>query len=113
MAWRKTVVSFLERHGFTRSLLEPCWWIRYGPNGSVRNMVLLEVDDFFIGSTATEDRKWLRDRLESRFKFGKYRDCGAGPVDFAGRRITIGPKRAAVDMEKYILEEMRPLSVAR
>eukprot|EP00959_Pyramimonas_sp_CCMP1952_P220038 4600398-Pyramimonas_sp.AAC.1 len=75
-------------------------------------MMLLEVDDFFIGGATTEDRKWLRDRLE-RFKFGKYRDCGAGPVDFAGRRITTGPKRAAVDMEKYILEEMRPLSVAR
>eukprot|EP00959_Pyramimonas_sp_CCMP1952_P298487 6243632-Pyramimonas_sp.AAC.1 len=27
MAWRRTVVGFLEQHGFMRSLLEPCWWI--------------------------------------------------------------------------------------
>eukprot|EP00959_Pyramimonas_sp_CCMP1952_P083820 1752843-Pyramimonas_sp.AAC.1 len=33
MAWRRTVVSYLQEHGFVRSLLEPCWWIRYGSGG--------------------------------------------------------------------------------
>eukprot|EP00959_Pyramimonas_sp_CCMP1952_P027261 573136-Pyramimonas_sp.AAC.1 len=43
----------------------------------------------------------------------KYRDCHAEPVDYAGRRVTIGPNRATIDMEKYILEEFRPISLAK
>eukprot|EP00959_Pyramimonas_sp_CCMP1952_P289639 6057753-Pyramimonas_sp.AAC.1 len=27
LAWRKTVVGYLKTKGFTRSLLEPCWWV--------------------------------------------------------------------------------------
>eukprot|EP00959_Pyramimonas_sp_CCMP1952_P433770 9083339-Pyramimonas_sp.AAC.1 len=113
MAWRKTIVSYLGQHGFTRSLLEPCWCVRYGSKGEVLNMILLEVDDFFIGSSSESSRRWLRELLEARFKFGKYRDCHSGPVDYAGRRITIGPQRATVDMEKYILEEVRPVTVQK
>eukprot|EP00959_Pyramimonas_sp_CCMP1952_P454469 9469951-Pyramimonas_sp.AAC.1 len=113
VAWRRAVVSFLEQQGFSRTLLEPCWWCRYGSKGGLLNMILLEVDDFFIGSLTEESRKWFRERLESRFRFGKYRDCHAGPVDYAGRRVTIGPNRATIDMEKYILEELRPISLAK
>eukprot|EP00959_Pyramimonas_sp_CCMP1952_P119533 2499475-Pyramimonas_sp.AAC.1 len=69
----------------------------------------LEVDDF-IASSSEDARSWLRQLLESRFRFGKYRGCRAGTVDFAGRRVTIGPQRATLDMEKYILEEIKPLS---
>eukprot|EP00959_Pyramimonas_sp_CCMP1952_P285973 5979705-Pyramimonas_sp.AAC.1 len=76
-------------------------------------MMLLEVDDFFIGSADQASRDWLRRVLESRFKFGKYRDCQAGAVDFAGRRITVAPDKAVIDMEKYILEEIRPLSMSK
>eukprot|EP00959_Pyramimonas_sp_CCMP1952_P364257 7627891-Pyramimonas_sp.AAC.1 len=76
-------------------------------------MLLLEVDDFFIGSANPEARAWLRQVLEFRFRFGKYRDCQAGPVDYAGRRVTMGPQKAVVDMEKYILVEIRPISVLK
>eukprot|EP00959_Pyramimonas_sp_CCMP1952_P199424 4171275-Pyramimonas_sp.AAC.1 len=76
-------------------------------------MMLLEVDDFMIGSADTSSRDWLRKLLESRFKFGKYRDCHSGPVDFAGRRITFLDQKITVNQEKYILEEIRPLSVAK
>eukprot|EP00959_Pyramimonas_sp_CCMP1952_P465348 9488138-Pyramimonas_sp.AAC.1 len=76
-------------------------------------MMLLEVDDFMIGSANEEARSWLRRLLESRFKFGKYRDCHAGSVDFAGRRVTFSDSKIVVDQEKYILEEVRPLSMAK
>eukprot|EP00959_Pyramimonas_sp_CCMP1952_P291790 6102997-Pyramimonas_sp.AAC.1 len=68
-------------------------------------MMLLEVGDFMIGSANEEARSWLRRLLESRFKFGKYRDCHAGSVDFAGRRVTLSDSKIVVDQEKYILEE--------
>eukprot|EP00959_Pyramimonas_sp_CCMP1952_P404311 8472144-Pyramimonas_sp.AAC.1 len=42
VAWRRTVVKFLEQHGFIKSLLEPCWWVRYGSLGQILNMILLE-----------------------------------------------------------------------
>eukprot|EP00959_Pyramimonas_sp_CCMP1952_P398224 8343506-Pyramimonas_sp.AAC.1 len=70
VAWRKTVVRFLEQHGSVRSLLEPCWWLRYGPRGQILNVMLLEVDDVMIGSADASSRDWLRKLLESRFKFG-------------------------------------------
>eukprot|EP00959_Pyramimonas_sp_CCMP1952_P293371 6135377-Pyramimonas_sp.AAC.1 len=76
-------------------------------------MMLLEVDDSMIGSADTSSRDWLRKLLESRFKFGKYRDCHSGPADFAGRRITFMDQKITVDQEKYILEEIRPLSMAK
>eukprot|EP00959_Pyramimonas_sp_CCMP1952_P165558 3460829-Pyramimonas_sp.AAC.2 len=66
-----------------------------------------------MGSSGSKLRAWLRQTLEARFKFGKYRDCHSGPVDFAGRRVTFLNDRAIVDQEKYILEEIRPLTLAR
>eukprot|EP00959_Pyramimonas_sp_CCMP1952_P136544 2857601-Pyramimonas_sp.AAC.1 len=38
---------------------------------------------------------------------------GAGPVECAGRRISLNARRAVIDQEKYILEEIRPLPLAR
>eukprot|EP00959_Pyramimonas_sp_CCMP1952_P162163 3390463-Pyramimonas_sp.AAC.1 len=76
-------------------------------------MMLLEVDDFFIGSADADARAWIRSILEDRFRFGKYRDCHAGSVDFAGRRVSFLPGKAVIDQEKYILEEIRPLTLAR
>eukprot|EP00959_Pyramimonas_sp_CCMP1952_P290346 6072728-Pyramimonas_sp.AAC.1 len=74
-------------------------------------MILLGVDDFFIASSPPEVRQQVRVMLESRFRFGKYRDLRASPVGYAGRRITQTPQRSTVQ-EKYILEELRPLSMA-
>eukprot|EP00959_Pyramimonas_sp_CCMP1952_P450591 9434433-Pyramimonas_sp.AAC.1 len=74
--------------------------------------MLLEVDDFLIGSSSPESRQWLRGVLEARFKFGKYRDLQASAVDFAGRRITVSQDRAVIDQEKYILEDVRALPMA-
>eukprot|EP00959_Pyramimonas_sp_CCMP1952_P292148 6109929-Pyramimonas_sp.AAC.1 len=38
LAWRKTIVGYLKSKGFTRSLLEPCWWMRYASDGTILNM---------------------------------------------------------------------------
>eukprot|EP00959_Pyramimonas_sp_CCMP1952_P242294 5064519-Pyramimonas_sp.AAC.1 len=76
-------------------------------------MILLEVDDFLIASDSPESRKWLRETLEGRFRLGKYRDCHAGPVEYAGRSVRMGPQRTTIDQEKYILEELRPIALAR
>eukprot|EP00959_Pyramimonas_sp_CCMP1952_P065786 1373628-Pyramimonas_sp.AAC.1 len=75
--------------------------------------MLLEVDDFMIGSAGPKARAWIRGILESRFTFGKYRDAHAGAVEYAGRRITVCPSKVVIDQEKYILEEVRPLAMAK
>eukprot|EP00959_Pyramimonas_sp_CCMP1952_P035528 744087-Pyramimonas_sp.AAC.1 len=69
MAWRRTVTGFLKQHGFTRSLLEPCWWVRHR-KGATANMIPLEAGDLLIGSAAETDRSWLRRTLEKRFELG-------------------------------------------
>eukprot|EP00959_Pyramimonas_sp_CCMP1952_P299539 6265063-Pyramimonas_sp.AAC.1 len=67
MAWRCTVIKHLGQHGFTRSLLEPRWWIRYD-DGRISNEMPLEVDDFMIASDSPTSRAWLCKVLESRFR---------------------------------------------
>eukprot|EP00959_Pyramimonas_sp_CCMP1952_P352902 7393579-Pyramimonas_sp.AAC.1 len=63
LAWRKTIVGYLKTKGFTRSLLEPCWRVRYAPDGTILNMVHLEVDDLFIASNSETSRAWIRETL--------------------------------------------------
>eukprot|EP00959_Pyramimonas_sp_CCMP1952_P090798 1900861-Pyramimonas_sp.AAC.1 len=60
MAWGRTVVRYLESHGFVRYLLEPCWWMRCDSRGRLLNVMSFEVDDFLIGSSSPESRQWLR-----------------------------------------------------
>eukprot|EP00959_Pyramimonas_sp_CCMP1952_P037806 791503-Pyramimonas_sp.AAC.1 len=62
-------------------------------------MMLLEVDDFFIGSSDAAARSWIRGALENRLRFGKYREGHAGPVDFAGRKVTFAPGKVTIDQE--------------
>eukprot|EP00959_Pyramimonas_sp_CCMP1952_P245959 5140817-Pyramimonas_sp.AAC.1 len=59
----KAIAPIIDEHGLTRSLLEPRWWIRYGWKGEVLNVALLEVDGFFVGSSSSETRAWLRRAL--------------------------------------------------
>ena len=71
VAWRKTVIDYLFKRGCERSLLEPCWWLKYDGRGSIESTLLLDVDDFFIASASEEVRAGVRRLLEKRFKFGK------------------------------------------
>ena len=112
LAWRRTVVAFIESLGFVKCVLEPCWWVRR-ETGRVMQMILLEVDDFLIGSKSSTEAEWLEEQLRGRFQFGKYKAIEESGADFAGRRVRYLPDRISVDMEKYILEELQLIKVSR
>ena len=86
MEWHGTVTEELTKLGFRKCLLEPCWWTRRGSAGALQ-MVLIEVDDFLIGSTGREDMRTLKKQLSERFQFGKYREVDEQGAEFAGRRV--------------------------
>ena len=65
MEWHVTVTEELTKLGFRKCLLEPFWWTRRGSAGALQ-MVLIEVDDFLIGSTGREDMRALRKQLSER-----------------------------------------------
>ena len=64
MEWHVTVTDELVKLGFRKCLLEPCWWTRCGPTGALQ-MVLIEVDDFLIGSMGREDMRDLKEQLNN------------------------------------------------
>ena len=71
--------------------------------------ILVDVDDLLIGarkSIASE----IRDYLVSKFEFGKW-DYRKG--DYLGRTIEQLPDRIVVHQQKYILENLQPISVAK
>ena len=108
LAWHQTVVSFFESIGFTRSLLEPCWMIRRQAD-KIQAMVLIEVDDINVG--ATEDyAEELAQCMKNRFVFGKWEHQEA---DFAGRRVKVCEDRVLFDQEKYIIEKLHPVKLAK
>ena len=108
LEWHKTVTEELTSLGFRKCLLEPCWWTRRG-SGGVLQMVMIEVDDFLIGSVGRDDMHDLKDQLSARFQFGKYREIDESGAEFAGRRVRCLHDRVTVDQEKYILEELQPM----
>ena len=81
--WRATVVDFLQEQGFTRNLVEPCWWMRFNDAGQNEAQVLVEVDDFIV-SCDPEIRGKVKQDFQARFKFGKWEDDCA---EYAGRMI--------------------------
>ena len=112
LAWRRTVVTFIESIGFVKCVLEPCWFVRREA-GQVVQMILLEVDDFLIGSHSSGEAKWLEEQLKGRFQFGKYKAIDEAGCDFAGRRVRYLSDRITIDMEKYVLEELQLIKVQR
>ena len=108
LRWHQTVVGFLEQLGFHRSLLEPCLLLKR-ENGSVTAMVLIEVDD--LNLAAREDyMPELKEKLQSRFIFGKFEDNEA---DFAGRRVKKTSDKVIMHQEKYIVEKIFPLNLSK
>ncbi|CAE7645030.1 GIP [Symbiodinium sp. CCMP2592] len=88
-AWRETVTRFLvEDMHFTRSLVEPCWYFRHDSKGVNQAQVL----------------------VEARFHFGKW---DLSEADYAGRRVRVLQDRIVVDQEKYILEQLHPINLAK
>ena len=58
LSLRKTVIETLERLGFQTMALEPCWWVLRQKERVVQHL-LLEVDDFLIGSASAQQAEWL------------------------------------------------------
>ena len=109
-AWRATVAKFLvEDMGFTRNLIEPCWYVKFDKNRRNIAQALVEVDDFII-STAPEHKEAIKQAFTTRFHFGKWEPDQA---EYAGRRIRVLSDRALIDQEKYILEQLQPIALAK
>ena len=109
-AWRATVARFLvEDMGFVRNLIEPCWYVKFDKAGRNVAQALVEVDDFIV-STAPAYQQSIKEAFTSRFHFGKWEPNEA---EYAGRRIKVLPDRVLIDQEKYILEQLQPVPLAK
>eukprot|EP00974_Lingulodinium_polyedra_P063806 6160969-Lingulodinium_polyedra.AAC.1 len=108
LQWHLTLTSWLKEEGFQKCLFEPCLWFRrFGP--SDLDMILIEVDDLVM-SIAPSRSEEFKARANGRFKFGKWR---VGESDFAGRRLRQREDRLLIDQEKYILENVFPMTLAK
>ena len=108
-AWRPTVVRFLTEQGFTRNVVEPCWWMRFNSAGVNETQVLIEVDDFIVSALPGEQAK-VRDAFQKRFHFGKWEESAA---KYAGRQVQVLEDRITLQQEKYILEQLHPVALAK
>ena len=91
----------LEAEGFVKPILEPCWFTKRDLKSGkviIIAMVLLEVDDFAIASTAGY-KAHLESALRSRFQFGKW---AQNEEDFIGRHVKVLSDRIEITQEKYI-----------
>eukprot|EP00959_Pyramimonas_sp_CCMP1952_P028671 601460-Pyramimonas_sp.AAC.1 len=70
--WHRTLTSYLASEGFQKSLLEPCLWAKRSSLGEPRAIILIEVDDLIVAAH-TSERDSLREKLQARFKFGKWK----------------------------------------
>ena len=100
-AWRETVAQYLvQEAGFTRNLVEPCWFSKF--EASTKRciaQILVEVDDFIVSAKETV-MPGLKSGLQGRFRFGKWEE---GDAEYAGRFIEDKGDHLAVSQEKYII----------
>ncbi|CAK0887845.1 unnamed protein product, partial [Prorocentrum cordatum] len=109
LLWHRTLAQWLSEDGFSKSLLEPCLWVKRSSQGEIRSLILIEVGDLIVASAPAE-RQGLKDRLQGRFRFGKWE---TGEADFAGRHAKQVGQKIFIDQEKYILEQLAPLRLAK
>ena len=110
-SWRITVTKFLvEELKFERNLIEPCWFSKVNPkNGQVLAQIMVEVDDFIVAAVPSHFEE-LKKSLTTRFHFGKWEDNEA---EYAGRAVKCLQDRILIDQEKYILEQIFPMTLAK
>ena len=110
-SWRATVTKFLvEDLKFERNLVEPCWFSKVdSKSGQVVAQIMVEVDDFIVAAISSYFEE-LKKSLTTRFHFGKWEDNDA---EYAGRAVKCLPDRILIDQEKYILEQIFPLNLAK
>eukprot|EP00434_Breviolum_minutum_P029882 symbB.v1.2.026423.t1/scaffold2638.1/size74318/2 len=107
--WYETVRNYLQRLGYCKSLLDPCVFVLH-EEGKLKSMILIEVDDFCIASADKETEDWIKEKLQSKFQFGKWE---VGEADFIGRHVKMCDGEIRFDQEKYIVEKIHPLQIPR
>ena len=109
-AWRRTVVDFLVGEGFVRHITEPCWYMRFDPKTSQNvAQVLVEVDDLIV-TTNPRLTEAIKEKFQARFRFGKW---DVREAEYAGRKVVTGKDYTTISQEKYILEQVFPIPLAR
>lgn len=108
--WRATVLDYLIKElKFTQNILEPCWLSKYDKKGNLEAQILVEVDDFIVAAKK-KNLDQLKIDLEKRFHFGKWEWDSA---EYAGRNIKSCGDRILIDQQKYIVENLHPIHLAR
>ena len=108
--WRATVLDYLIKElNFIQNILEPCWLSKYDKKGHLQAQILVEVDDFIVAAKK-KDLDQLKIDLEKRFHFGKWEWDSA---EYAGRNIKSCGDRILIDQQKYIVENLHPIHLAR
>ena len=59
--WHVTLTSYLTSIGFSKLLIEPCYWTKR-VHGQLVAQVLIEVDDLWLG-TVSSHTEWLHESL--------------------------------------------------
>jgi len=107
--WYETVCNYLQWLGYCKSLLDPCVFVMH-KEGKLKSMILIEVDDFCIASIDKKTEDWIKEKLQSKFQFGKWE---VGEADFIGRHVKMCDGEIRFDQEKYIVEKIHPLLIPR
>eukprot|EP00435_Cladocopium_sp_Y103_P037516 s4112_g9.t3 len=96
--------------GLRRSLLDPCVYVKHDHKGNVELLVLIEVDDFIVAAKDEKTQQAAKEKLQSRFQFGKWETDAA---DFIGRRVRREGRDVYLGQEKYIIEKVQAVHLSR
>ena len=108
----KTITTvFVSGLSCRRSLLGPCWFVKHNRQRIWVGQFLMDVDDFNVSAVPQELDRVKKD-LMSKCTFGKWLEK-EGDFIFLGRHLKQLEDRALVDQEKYILESLRVVDLAR
>ena len=112
--WRRSLRKVLLELGYVQSSMDPCLF-KVFKDSKLAGLLIVEVDD--ILSFGDEFHYGLMQKLQERFKFGKFKyiDEETEGVGFNGRRIRMSGATYLIDMQKFVEERLHeiPLAVGR
>ena len=97
--WYEHLSTWMVKDGFTRSLVDPCLYIKnIGKDNAM--FVTVWVDDTIIASRNESDVMALKERLKANFKMSDL-----GPINFClGIEVTRTPTTIAITQRKFVGE---------
>ena len=112
--WRRTLKSYVTQElGYKQSRIDPTVFSLY-VDRQLQGILVIEIDD--ILSFGYREHELRMAKLQSRFKFGKYKklqELELGTM-FNGRRIQQEPDGTIrVDMAKFIEERLHPMAIPK